>query len=946
MKPTTTPQSFHRCRWIVASALPLGVALFRSILLPPASAAVTEAWTHRYSNLVSNSSAGVTAVVRDVADNVVITGNPSDSADPAVAVTIKYSGADGSLLWLQRYRLGTARALAVDGNGNVLVAGSVIVGQDSQGNPRQECFTAKYAAANGELLWDRRHHGGGDSNDSAVAVAVDTSGSAVVTGSSGTIKYLASGTPVWTNSAAGSVLAVDGSGNVVVTGPSGTVKYLANGATVWTSDAGGTALALDGSDHVFVMTGSGTIKYQANGTAIWTNHASGVALAVDGDGNAIMTGYFYNGTNTDYATAKYAATDGALLWEQRYNGPADLYDWPNAVAVDSYGDVLVTGISQDTNTFFDCYTVKYAAATGAMLWEQRYKGPGNLSDFAAAVIVDGSGNVVMAGSASVGIGTDYYTVEYAADNGNVLWEQFYEGSANSNDKAEAVAVDGLGNVVVTGSSVGLGSSGRLTEYLYTAKYAAANGALLWERRGPELDTSTPLGSFPVAGVAVDGHGNVVVAAPAAGEFDAVWGSKPDYYTAKYAAADGALLWEQRYNGPANGWDDPLAVAVDASGNAVVTGTSTGNGSGFDYYTAKYAAATGALLWERRYNGPGNNSDLAHAAAVDPEGNVVVTGSSTGLDGNGNCYTAKYAASDGALLWERRYSGPSNGSDAVAVAIDGNGNVVVTGTSRGNGTGLDYYTARYAAADGTLLWEKRYNGPANLDDRAVSVAVDASGNVVVTGYSPGDFDPFSGTFPNQYYTAKYAAADGALLWEQRNPKGMDAIAQAVVVDSRGNAIVTGTVSFFSFGRVTSDYYTSKYAAADGAVLWEKRYDGPANGKDAISTSHCLALAPNGRIAVTGHSDSSFSPWPQDDIYDFATVVYREEMPPSLSIEFVPPAIRVSLAGVPSQPYILERAPSVWGPWGSLATNTAPASGLLDFQDTAPPPGQAFYRAVTP
>jgi len=47
---------------------------------------------------------------------------------------------------------------------------------------------------------------------------------------------------------------------------------------------------------------------------------------------------------------------------------------------------------------------------------------------------------------------------------------------------------------------------------------------------------------------------------------------------------------------------------------------------------------------------------------------------------------------------------------------------------------DYYTAKYAAADGALLWEQRYNGPANNDDLAQAVAVDAKGNAVVTGYS--------------------------------------------------------------------------------------------------------------------------------------------------------------------------------------------------------------------
>src|SRR5262245_47268578 len=106
------------------------------------------------------------------------------------------------------------------------------------------------------------------------------------------------------------------------------------------------------------------------------------------------------------------------------------------------------------------------------------------------------------------------------------------------------------------------------------------------------------------------------------------GAQAGPYTVKYAAADGTLLWEKRYNGAAYA----MAVAVDASGNVVVAGNSYGTNS-TDCYTAKYAAADGALLWEKRYNGPANRDDLATAVAVDGRGNVVVTGTSVGRDGD-------------------------------------------------------------------------------------------------------------------------------------------------------------------------------------------------------------------------------------------------------------------------------------------------------------------------
>jgi len=86
-----------------------------------------------------------------------------------------------------------------------------------------------------------------------------------------------------------------------------------------------------------------------------------------------------------------------------------------------------------------------------------------------------------------------------------------------------------------------------------------------------------------------------------------------------------------------------------------------------------------------------------------------------------------------------------------MAVDGSGNVVVTGSSN-NGTNDDYYTAKYAAADGALLWEKRYNGPVNGTDDAFAIAVDGNGNVVVTGESIGSTNGVN--FNWDFYTAKY------------------------------------------------------------------------------------------------------------------------------------------------------------------------------------------------
>jgi hypothetical protein len=87
----------------------------------------------------------------------------------------------------------------------------------------------------------------------------------------------------------------------------------------------------------------------------------------------------------------------------------------------------------------------------------------------------------------------------------------------------------------------------------------------------------------------DANGNVVVTGNSQDGLDFSFDAFPhrnDFYTAKYAAADGALLWEKRYNGPVNGDDEAQAVTVEAGGNVLVTGYSRGPASHSDFYTVK------------------------------------------------------------------------------------------------------------------------------------------------------------------------------------------------------------------------------------------------------------------------------------------------------------------------------------------------------------------------
>ncbi len=419
-------------------------------------------------------------------------------------------------------------------------------------------------------------------------------------------------------------------------------------------------------------------------------------------------------------------------WVRRYNGPDNDLDQATALAVDGSGNVYVTGWSGQDLVYpynFDYATIKYAP-NGDTLWVRRYNGPDNDYDRASALALDGSGNLYVTGysgqSSVFPYYSDYATIKYAP-NGDILWVRRYNGPGNGIDGARASAVDGSGNLYVTGGSDA--DTGLYTDNFdyATIKYAP-NGDELWVRRynGPDN------GGDGASALALDGSGNVYVTGGSWGS-----GTSSDYATIKYAP-NGDTLWVRRYNGPGDSSsnDGAYALAVDGSGNVYVTGYSYGSDTSLDYATIKYAP-NGDTLWVRRYNGPGNSYDQALALALDGSGNVYVTGGSdadTGLYTDNIDYaTIKYAP-NGDTLWVRRYNGPGNLDDyAYALALDGSGNVYVTGLSYGSGTYYDYATIKYAP-NGDTLWAIRYNGTLNSTDEATALALDSAGNVYVTGYS--------------------------------------------------------------------------------------------------------------------------------------------------------------------------------------------------------------------
>src|SRR5262249_10866134 len=145
---------------------------------------------------------------------------------------------------------------------------------------------------------------------------------------------------------------------------------------------------------------------------------------------------------------------------------------------------------------------------------------------------------------------------------------------------------------------------------------------------------------------------------------------------------------------------------------------------------------GKEIWVARYSGGLNRGAVANAIASDAEGNVYVTGYSTGMiTGRDYDYATIKNDSDGKEIWVALYTATMDRRNiASAIALDADGNVYVTGGSWGGVSSQeDYATIKYNS-DGKQIWLARYNGPASGVDVTYAIAVDAIGHVYVTGLS--------------------------------------------------------------------------------------------------------------------------------------------------------------------------------------------------------------------
>ncbi|HEV3469226.1 MAG TPA: Ig-like domain-containing protein [Pyrinomonadaceae bacterium] len=405
---------------------------------------------------------------------------------------------------------------------------------------------------------------------------------------------------------------------------------------------------------------------------------------------------------------------------------------------------------------------------------------------------------------------------------NVLaWEKFYDGPRGQSDSASRLFVDAQGNSYVAGVTTGATGAGDTD--IVTAKYDPA-GALLWAKTfaGPGAGQDQP------AALRVDAGGNVYVAGYAH-RGATYW---QDFVTLKYDAA-GNERWVRYYNGPKGETDMARSLELDAAGNVYVTGCVTSaepaTGRVFEEFaTVKYDPA-GAEQWVRLHSTKQYlQNHYAVDIAVDADGNSYVTGYGV-LDTGYDVVTVKYSPA-GQVLWTSRFNGEATAAADVPVGVllDPSGHLYVYGYSNAGRTREDFLLVKLNGATGATLWGRTWAAPAQ--DYARDAAVDAAGNVVLTGETR-DAEYFAATnnATTDVATVKFDAA-GNLIWERvyRAFPGKADVGRSVALDAAGAAYVGA----YSEGFFNSDTAVIKYGA-DGTEAWVYRYDNPAHTTDQLS-----------------------------------------------------------------------------------------------------------------
>ncbi|HTF05413.1 MAG TPA: hypothetical protein VK826_15395 [Bacteroidia bacterium] len=331
------------------------------------------------------------------------------------------------------------------------------------------------------------------------------------------------------------------------------------------------------------------------------------AIVVDSAFNVYISGTSRSSGSNDIKMIKLDSA-GNQKWISTYNRTGSAHDVGTGMAI--VGNLIfLSGHSQQSTSNYD-YTVLKYDTTGLLLWSRHINGSGSGDDYTTSIVAKANGDVFVTGNAVITGGTrDMMTLRYISD-GTWKWTKYYGNTVGQNDYGNAIGINASGDIVVSGQSYVTSTNSNLT----TVKYSAVNGTQAWAA----AYAGTYGGHDAGYSLVIDASNYIYVTG-----YTQTGSSNTDYVTIRYQG-NGTPNWAQTYNGPGNSTDEASMIIHDGD-DVVITGKSTGSGTGLDVTTISMNKSTGSVNWTMRINEAGSSGDEGVGLCRDEMGNVNVTG---------------------------------------------------------------------------------------------------------------------------------------------------------------------------------------------------------------------------------------------------------------------------------------------------------------------------------
>ena len=387
--------------------------------------------------------------------------------------------------------------------------------------------------------------------------------------------------------------------------------------------------------------------------------------AMDKFGNFIVAGRseITDTNSTDLIILKYSSS-GNLLWESRYNGPANNTESFKDMVLDDSCNIYVTCSSFEGAALgnINWVTLKYSP-NGVLIWKQSLDWTLHKEDVPFSITLDNQNNVFVAGYVWAPPlpyqNFDIAIAKYNGITGDLIWTNSYNCYEFFPEWGYSVTADDSGNAYVSGYSKL--QSNPSQNVIVTIKYDSS-GNQIWIR---EFLRATAEYAIPMYSE-IDKENNTVIC----GNYN----GNTDFVTLKYNP-QGDLLWSNYFNGVGNNLDFCNAMIIDDSMNVYLTGRSQNGTTFHDVLIIKYKP-NGDTAWIRYYDDGIGELDEAFSITLDENANIYLTGRTFNFITGSDFLTMKYN-STGELLWRKIYSLPMT-NIAYGIGLDQYNNVYIAG----------------------------------------------------------------------------------------------------------------------------------------------------------------------------------------------------------------------------------------------------------------------------